>query len=110
MIEVQMREEEMDAPCAAPHELGAEGADARAGVEYQRLLVVERDLDARCVAAVRDRARTGRRYRTAASPDREAHQTRQKIATIPTNSSEWAYSGNAVTSTSRSTPSVLVIR
>ena len=74
----------------------------------------KRDLDAGRVPAVADGVRPRCRHGTAAAPDLQAHRghhhSRQKIATIPTNSSACAKSGKAVTATSRSTPSRLVIR
>ena len=57
-------------------------------------------------------ARPGRHREPVVAPDGQAHRltrySRQKIATIPTNSSACAKGGNAVTATVRSTPSVLV--
>ena len=101
-------------PRAALEEVEAEAPDPGAGVEHEDGPVVERDLDARRVPAVPKRVRPRCRHRAAAAPDRQAHGdltlSRQKIATIPTSSSACANSGNAVTATSRSTPSTLVIR
>jgi hypothetical protein len=46
MVEVEVRQEEMDATRAAFDEVCAERADTGSRVEDQRDLVVERDLDA----------------------------------------------------------------
>src|SRR5713226_3332881 len=104
----------MDPLHAAVQELETQRPDPRASVEHEDRAVVQGDLDAGRVSAVRDGVGPRCWHRATAAPDRHAHAgplySRQKIATIPTNSSACAKSGNAVTATSRSTPSMLVIR
>src|SRR6266516_132453 len=113
VVEVEVSEAEMDLPHAAVQELETQPSDPGAGVEHENRAVVQRDLDAGRVSAVGDGLRPRCWHRAAAAPDRHAHAapySRQKIATIPTNSSACAKSGNAVTATSRSTPSMLLMR
>ncbi len=73
VIEVEVGQEEVDAPGAAFEEVDAERADAGTGVQDERRPVVEKHLDARCVAAVGLRGGTGRRYRATTAPDLQAH-------------------------------------
>ena len=63
VIEVQVRQEEMDAPRSALHQIGAQRADTRSGIEDQRRLIVKRDLDAGRVTPAADSplARSGDR-------------------------------------------------
>src|SRR2546427_2168074 len=109
-----MGEEKVDSAHAAIEEVEAEGPDPGAGVKHKGGPVVKRDLDARRVSPVAKGVRPRCRHRSATPPDRQAHgdlrYSRQKIVTVPTSSSACANSGNAVTATSRSTPSTLVIR
>ena len=116
VVEMEVGQEEVDSTRPAPGEVEAELADSGPGVQHQGRVVAERDLDAGRVAAVPDGLRPGRRHRAAASPDLHLRRhlvlvgsyVRQKITTAPTNSSVCAKSGNAVASSSRSTPSALV--
>ena len=73
MIEVEVREQEMEAAGTARHELATEVADSGACVEHEHRAVVERELQARRVAAVADRFFARCRDRAAAAPDRRAH-------------------------------------
>ena len=77
VVEVQVRQEEVDPPRAAPDEVEPERADAGARVEHERRLAVEHHLDAGRVAAVRERVRPGRRQRAAATPDLQRAATRR---------------------------------
>ena len=114
MVEMKVRQEQVNPPCPAFEEVAAKFPDPRAGVEHERLLVSHHHLDARGVSAKLDRRWARSWQRASTSPDLHAHRhhcsPRQKITTMPTNSSVRANSGKAVDSISRSTPSALVTR
>ena len=73
MVEVQVREEEVDRAVVAVLERHAERTDARARVEDEHRPVGEEHLDARGVAAVAHGPRPRRGERSPAAPDRDAH-------------------------------------
>ena len=68
MVEVQVREDDVELGRAASLHLDTERPHAGAGVEHERVAVAELDLDARRVAAVAHRVRPGRRERAPATP------------------------------------------
>src|SRR5205814_8291462 len=112
VVEVERRQADVHVPGPPSLQVEAERPDPGAGIEDQRHAFTERDLDAGGVAAVGDRVGPRCRHGAAAAPDGDAHAaySRQKIATMPTNSSACANSGKAVTATLRSVPSLLVMR
>jgi len=57
VVEVEVCQKEVDLLRATPNEVEAELANAGAGVEDERCIVAEGDLDARGVPAERDRVR-----------------------------------------------------
>ena len=75
-------------------EVVAEISDPGADVQHEHRAVVERELDARRVAAADHRGRARRGHGTATAPDLQLHTAstlpRQKIVAAPTNSSAWA--------------------
>src|SRR5947209_9577567 len=73
MVEVQMRQAEVHVSDAAALEVEAERPDARTGVQHERNVLVEFDLDAGGVASVRDGVGPRCRNGAAATPDREPH-------------------------------------
>ena len=91
MIEVEVRQEEMEPPDAAVDEVEAEVDDPGSRVEDKDGAVLEGDLHARRVPAERHGVGPRSRHRSAAAPDRQTRSrhrySRQKIATMPTNSS-----------------------
>src|SRR5919204_6959968 len=105
-----MGQQHMELPDPPVEQLAPKGSDSRTCIEDQDPTVGKDHLDARGVSSVTDRLPTGRGDRPATAPDPQLHHVRQKIVTVPTSSSACANSGKAVTSTSRETPSMLVIR
>src|SRR5258707_10156859 len=81
---------------------GTERADARPGVEHERVTGIEADFETRGVAAVADSVGAGRGDRAAATPDLDFHQASppagisQNTETTPWSSSAVANSGYAV--------------
>src|SRR5207248_10133668 len=95
VVEVEMRQADVHVPGPPSLQVEAERPDPGAGVEDEGRVLPERDLDAGGVAAVGDGVRPRCRHGAAAAPDGDANAaySRQKIATMPTNSSACANSG-----------------
>jgi hypothetical protein len=74
MVEVEVSQEEVDPPRAAADEVETELADARAGVQHECRSVLQHHLDARGIATVGNRLRSGRRNRAATPPDLQAQR------------------------------------
>ena len=94
VVQVQMREEDVDLGPRGRRERGAERAHAGAGIEHEDMPALEAHLDARGVPAVANRGLAGRGERAATAPDPGEHQPEpsgvaasQNTATTPCNSS-----------------------
>jgi hypothetical protein len=73
VVEVQVRQEEIDMPRAAVDQVVAESPDTGSSVENEGGSVVERDFDAGRVPAVADGLSSGAWHRATATPDPHAH-------------------------------------
>src|SRR5437899_12258284 len=111
MVEMKVREEDVQLDGRILLHRNAEGPHARAGVEHERVAARQANLDTRSVPAVFDGV--GPRHRDGAptSPHPGAHQasrssdaTSQNTVTTPCISRAAPNSGYAVTSYSRRTP------